>query len=294
MSHIHIPDGILPLWLWAAGWAVALLMIGVAGRIAARSEARRKVPLVGIVAALMIVSMSSEIVPIAYHVNLSVIGGILLGPALSVVAAFIVGLVLAMFGHGGVTVLGLNTMVIGAEMVVGWALFHAILHMLKRRRAALSAGVATVLTLALTTTLVVGIVWIGGAGEAAQRETGALDPATLRFENPFARGVFEFGLLHDHDHEHDHEHDHSHEDDHDHENDHDHDHAHTHDHDDRYLSVGRFAAVVYTLGPIGWTIEALVTAGIIGYVVRVRPRMVFEGALADEMAQIPGDESGGH
>jgi hypothetical protein len=68
------------------------------------------VPLLGIVAALMIVGMSAEIVPIAYHVNLSVIGGILLGPALSAIAAFIVVIVLAMLGHGGVTVIGLNAL----------------------------------------------------------------------------------------------------------------------------------------------------------------------------------------
>jgi cobalt/nickel transport system permease protein len=272
MSHIHIPDGVLPLWLWAAGWAVALAMVGVAGWVASRSEARRKVPLVGVVAALMIVAMSSEIVPIAYHINLSVIGGILLGPALSVITAFIVGGVLAMFGHGGVTVLGLNTMVLGAEMVLGWAVFHALVRTIGRPRVALGAGLATVITLALSTSLVVGIVWLGGAGEAADRETGALDPTTMRFENPFAEGVFELGLFGD---------GHGDEDD-------------DHGEDERYLSAGRFATVVYTLGPFGWLIEALVTAGIIGYVARVRPLMVFEGALAEERQRIPGDESGGH
>ncbi|MBE0417932.1 MAG: energy-coupling factor ABC transporter permease [Coriobacteriia bacterium] len=274
MSHIHIPDGVLPLWLWVAGWIAAIVVVTVAGRIASRSEARRKVPLIGVVAALMIVAMSSEIVPLAYHVNLSVIGGILLAPALSAITAFIVVLVLAMLGHGGVTVLGLNAIVIGAEMVIGWALFHAVLRALGRSRAAIGAGVATVFTLAITTTLVVGIVWLGGAGEAAERETGALDPATMRFENPFAEGVFEFGLFGGKDHGPD-------------------------DYEDgdeagRYLSAGRFAAVVYTLGPAGWLIEALVTAGIIGYVARVRPKMVFEGPLAEEHHRIPGDESGGH
>ncbi len=283
MSHIHIPDGVLPVWLWTAGWLAALLMIALAGCFAARSQAQRKVPLLGVVAALMIVGMSSEIVPIAYHVNLSVIGGILLGPALSVIAAFVVGLVLAMLGHGGVTVLGLNTMVIGAEMLIGWALFRGIVSILGRRRAGLSAGLTTVMTLALTTTALVGIVWLGGGGQAADRETGALDPATLRFERPLEEGVLEVGLFgggHDHDHAHD---DHNHHDDHD----------HAHDESERFLSVGRFAAVVYTLGPIGWLIEALVTAGIIGYVARIRPAMVFEGALAEKARRIPGDEAGG-
>jgi len=288
MSHLHIPDGVLPAWLWIAGWVVALAMVGVAGIVASRSEARRKVPLVGVVAALMIVGMSSEIVPIAYHINLSVIGGILLGPTLSIVAAFIVGLILAMIGHGGVTVLGLNTMVIGAEMVIGWALFHVLLRAVGRPRAAVGAGLTTIVTLAITTTFVVGIVWAAGAVDATTRETGALDPATLRFEDPLEHGFFEIGLFGGgHDHEGDDHGKHEH---------HDDEHGHHDDEHDseRYLSVGRFAAVVFTLGPIGWLLEALVTAGIIGYVARVRPRMVFEGALAEEVARIPCDESGGH
>ncbi len=279
MSHIHIPDGILPLWLWIGGWVAALAMVSVAARFAGLSDARRKVPLVGVVAALMIVGMSAEIIPIAYHINLSVIGGILLGPLLSAIAAFIVVLVLALLGHGGVTVLGLNALVIGAEMIVGWALFHAAIRMLGRARAGIGAGAATVLTLAITTTLVVGIVWAGGAGDAADRETGALDPSTLRFENPFEHGVFEVGLFGGgHDDEDEDEHD-------------DEDSAAP---SERYLSAGRFAAVVFTLGPIGWLLEALVTAGIIGYVARVRPAMVFEGVLAEQGPRIPGDESGGH
>jgi cobalt/nickel transport system permease protein len=281
MSHIHIPDGVLPLWLWAAGWIATLVMVAFAAKIAARSEARRKVPLLGIVAALMIVGMSAEVVPIAYHVNLSVIGGILLGPALSVIASFIVIIVLAMLGHGGVTVIGLNVLIIAAEMVIGWALFHAVVRALGRRRAAVSAGLATVLTLALTTTLVVGIVWLAGAGEAAERETGALDPATMRFENPFAGGVFELGLTGD---------EHAHDEDEEHGHDGDEEHAE----EESYLSVTRFATVVYVLGPFGWLLEALVTAGIIGYVAHIRPTMVFEGALAEERQRIPGDESGAH
>jgi cobalt/nickel transport system permease protein len=281
MSHIHIPDGVLPLWLWAAGWIATLVVVAFAAKVAARSEARRKVPLLGIVAALMIVGMSAEIVPIAYHVNLSVIGGIILGPALSAIAAFIVVIVLAMLGHGGVTVIGLNVLVIAAEMVLGWVLFHAVVRALGRRRAAVSAGLAAILTLAVTTTLVVGIVWLAGAGEAAERETGALDPTTMRFENPFAGGVFELGLTGDgHGHDEDEE------------NGHDGDEEHAEK--ESYLSVTRFATVVYVLGPFGWILEALVTAGIIGYVAHVRPTMIFEGALAEERQRIPGDESGGH
>lgn len=273
MSHIHIPDGVLPLWLWAAGWALTLALVAITGHLAQRHDMRRKVPLLGVISALMLVAMSSEVVPIAYHINLTVVAGILLGPWLSVISAFITVVVLAMLGHGGVTVIGLNTLIVAAEMVLGWALFRTIVRALGRPRAGLAAGAATVLTLAVTTTALVGIVWLGGSAATA-RETGALDPVNLRFENPFSEGVFHIGLLSG-------------------EDDHSEDEEADGQSGGEALSVARFAAVVYTLGPLGWLLEALVTAGIVRYVARVRPTLVFAGALAEKTRRIPGDEAGG-
>jgi ABC-type Co2+ transport system permease subunit len=280
VSHIHIPDGVLPVWLVAAGWVVALALVFVAAKVSERADIRRKVPLLGVVAALVLVSMSSEIVPLAYHVNLTVVAGVLLGPWLAIIASFIVEVVLAMLGHGGVTVIGLNTLMIAAEMVLGWALFRLAVRLLGRRGVRWKAGVVTVLTLATTTTLLVGLVAIAGGGAAATRETGALDPTTLRFSNPFAGGIVSINTL-------------------------------------RgegagakaaaggaatsaatgaaspaspatgALSVRRFAAVVYTLGPIGWLIEALITAAVLGYVARVRPSLVFGGALSERGYAVP-------
>jgi hypothetical protein len=60
------------------------------------------------------------------------------------------------------------------------------------------------------------------------------------------------------------------------------------------LSVARFATVVYTLGPIGWLIEALVTAAVLGYVAHVRPSLLFEGALTVRGHPHYGDEHGRH
>lgn len=276
MSHIHIPDGVLPLWLWALGWAATLVLVGVAGKLAERHDMRRKVPLLGVVSALMLVAMSSEIIPIAYHVNLTVVAGILLGPVLSVIAAFIVEVILAMLGHGGVTVLGLNTLIVAAEMIIGWMLFRTLVAMLSRKRAGLAAGISTVVALALTTTALVGIVWLGGSSATA-RETGALNPADLSFANPFSQGVFSVGLFSG--------------------GEEDDAHAPAGDtepsSEGSSLSVRRFAAVVYTLGPLGWLLEALVTAAIVRYVARVRPTLIFSGALAERKRHIPGDEAGG-
>ena len=54
MSHIHIPDGVLPVWLWLTGWIVAAAAVWIAAKVAERADIRRKVPLLGIVAALLV------------------------------------------------------------------------------------------------------------------------------------------------------------------------------------------------------------------------------------------------
>ena len=285
MTHIHIPDGVLPTWLWAGGWVVALVVVWIASRRAGAAKYRRAVPLLGIVSALVLVSMSSEIVPIAYHINLSVLAGVLLGPWLGAIAAFIVVLVLALLGHGGVTVVGLNALVIAVEMALGWALVRGGLRLFGRRRAGKVAGVATVVTLALSTAVLVGIVALAGT-QATGRETGALDPETLEFRNPFSGAAFSIGLLRSGEDAHSDgsggdqvQNDAS---------------GGTGDEETTGLAVRRFAIVVFTLGPIGWVIEALVTAGIVGYVARVRPSLIFADVVTEEYRPRYGDEHGRH
>lgn len=269
MSHIHIPDGILPWWLVAAGWAIAVAWVAIAVRRLSGEDLRRRIPLVGAVAALMLVAMSSEIVPIAYHINLTVLAGVLLGPWLSVPTALIVVTILALIGHGGVTVIGLNAIVIGVEMALGWVAFHSLTRWFGRERPGLSAGIATVFTLAVTTSLLVLIVAIGGS-PAASRESGAFDPQSLSFTNPFAEGIVGNEVLgggaDDGDEP-----------------------ADADGEEQEPLDLKRFAILVYGLGSIGWAIEAFVTAGIVGFVARVRPSLVFEGPTAERHSP-PGDE----
>jgi cobalt/nickel transport system permease protein len=265
MSHIHIPDGVLPWWLVAAGWVAALALLWLASRRARASDVRRKVPLLGVVAALVLVSMSTEIIPIAYHVNLTVVAGVLLGPWLGAIAAFIVVVMLALLGHGGVTVIGLNALMIGIEMALGWGLFRLFVRLLGRSRVRWAAGVSTVLTLVVTTTLLVGLVALGGGGAATGRETGALDAGSLTFANPFGGGAVSVNTLRGAEP------------------------APPGGAPATPLSIERFALVVYTLGPIGWLLEALVTAGVLGYAARVRPQLVFSGALAAAPLRPSGD-----
>ena len=248
MSHIHIPDGVLPIWLVAAGWILTALLLVLVSRHLKRGDPGRQLPLLGVMAAVMLVGMSTEIAPIAYHMNLSVLAGIVLGPALGFLAAFIVNLILALFGHGGITVVGLNTLVVGAEAAIGYYLYRLAWSLLKSRQRspAVAAGVATALALMASTTLMVGIVGLSDVGPSAQ--VAASLPETLSFQNPFQHGFIasEWG---------------------------DTGHAQV-TQPAPTVDIFTFAKLVAVFGVLGWAIEAVLTGVIVGFVHRVRPDLV--------------------
>jgi cobalt/nickel transport system permease protein len=155
MTHLHIPDGILPAWLWVTGLLLMVLALAASIYRLRGMDRRVKVPLLGVLSAAMLVVMNLEVLPIAYHLNLSVAAGILLGPPLGFIAAFIVNVMLALLGHGGVTVLGLNTLMLGTEAMLG----HVIFFLLPRRLPVFwRAALATVLALMLVTGLLIAVV----------------------------------------------------------------------------------------------------------------------------------------
>lgn len=151
---MHIPDGILPVGLWVLGFIVMALAVGFSLFQLRGMDKVKKIPLLGAVSAAMLVAMSLEILPLFYHINLSVVAGILLGPALGFLAAFIANLILALMGHGGITVIGLNTLLLGSEAVLG----HTLFHLFKRLPMFWRAATATALTLFMTTVALISIV----------------------------------------------------------------------------------------------------------------------------------------
>ncbi len=156
MSHIHLPDGVIPAFWWVTGYIITAVILAIAFSRTGSSEARKKIPLLGIVAALMLIGQSIPLGFIPFHLNLSVLAGIILGPWLGFVAVFITNLFLAFLGHGGITVVGLNTLVVGSEAVIGYLLFNAF-----RRHVpsfTIAAVVATVIALLVSVSLMVGVV----------------------------------------------------------------------------------------------------------------------------------------
>jgi cobalt/nickel transport system permease protein len=249
MSHIHIPDGVLPLWLVLAGWLLTVLLLGLSMRRVGGQRANR-LPLLGVMVALMIVAMNVEIAPIAYHINLAVLTGVMLGPALGLLAAFLVNLMLALMGHGGVTVVGLNTLLLGTEVVAGWALFRIFARFIPGTGWA--AAVATWISLFVSTLAMIGIVALSSVDLGPLTPHGALEPETLQFRDPFGEGILRIELG-----------------------------RAGHEGVPR-VDLWTFARVVVLLGAIGWTLEAFVTGVIAAYLQRVAPHLMAGGAVSTD------------
>ncbi len=235
MSHIHLPDGILPVWLWVSGFVVAILVGTILFRLIKKEELTRRLPLLGMMAAVMVLGAAVEIVPIAYHVNLTVISGILLGPSLIFLATFIVNLILALFGHGGITVIGLNTLTLSIEGVLGYFLFRLFWKIFKRLTPA--TFLATFIALLFSTFAMIGVVSLG----------------TSHFEELIhheGKGMFEFHLSEEKD-----------------------DH-HEEEAKESEVNLKRFMAIILSLGFMGWMLEGVITALICRYIHRLRPDLL--------------------
>ncbi len=236
MSHIHLPDGVLPVWLWSLGFAAVILIWMVLFRLVKKEESSRRLPLLGMMAAVMVLGASVEIVPIAYHINLTVISGILLGPTLIFLATFIVNVILGLFGHGGITVIGLNTLMFSIEGALGYLLFHLFWKLFGRL--GLAVFLATFLALAASTFSMVGVVSLGTShyGELIHQESG--------------KGIIglEFGKEKE---------------------------IHQKEGaPGKEINLKRFISIILPLGFIGWLLEGMITALIARYIHRLRPDLL--------------------
>src|SRR5262245_10343872 len=142
MTHLHIADGVLPLWLWLGGLLGAALAVAIAA-FRHRNDRADRLTLLGALCAVMLAAMAVPLGPFG-HLSFAPMVAILLGPGLGVVAAALVGAILALLGHGGLTVVGLNTLVLGAGMVLARPVFVALRGRFSPGRA---GAIATVVSL---------------------------------------------------------------------------------------------------------------------------------------------------
>src|SRR5262245_44408443 len=154
MSHLHIPDGVLPPWLWLGGFVAAMLVL-VASVYAARASTPQQLAYRAALGALMLAVMSVPLGPLGYHLSMVGVLGVLLGPAAAFQVCVIVSGTLALFGHGGLTVIGLNSLVLGAGAGAARLFYLALSRGLP---AATRAALATIAAQLVSGVLLVAVV----------------------------------------------------------------------------------------------------------------------------------------
>lgn len=182
MSHIHIPDGaVFPLW-GLAGYLIAGFSIFLILRKIKKTDLKKKIPTTGVVAALMLIGMAVPLGPLPIHLSLAVLSGIIAGPSLGFIAVFVVNFLLAFFGHGGMTIVGINTLIIGAEVFVGSLLFRLLS---KKLTVFKSASIATAIGIITSVTLMIGMIGVftGGYGELVHKFTHHWHESEITYEN---------------------------------------------------------------------------------------------------------------
>ena len=127
MSHLHLPDGVLSWAVWAPAWLLAIVLLGIAA-FASRHASPQQVAYRGTLGALVLAAMTLTLPlgPFEYHLSLLGVLGVLAGPAGAFEALFVVSAILAFAGHGGLTVIGLNALVLGAGAAVGRPVYAAL------------------------------------------------------------------------------------------------------------------------------------------------------------------------
>ncbi|MBI3970646.1 MAG: energy-coupling factor ABC transporter permease [Chloroflexi bacterium] len=255
MTHIMVPDGVLPWWLSVAGWLIATGLLGVTLRRLRTVTSSRMVPLVAVMTALMVVVMSFELVPIGYELHLTVLTGLVIGPWYGAIAALLFNVLRAFIGDGAFTNIGLNTAVTWIEIALGAAFWAALRPPAQQGRPAVAAGAATFAGLLLSTLVFIGVMGISTVEPGELVETGAYDVAAVGFkESPFGGGLLSIHLSEP---------------------------ERAAGHDDSHgdatresAGFARFALAALILGAIGALLEATLTGAIVAYIARVRPGLL--------------------
>lgn len=126
---MHLPDGLVPVGLALAGYGGAAALVGLSlRRIARVPDPGAAMPRAAMMTAVFF-AMSSIAIPVpptTVHPMLAGLMGVTLG--WFAVPAIAVGLFLqaVLFGHGGLTTLGLNLLILAPAALLAWAAWRGL------------------------------------------------------------------------------------------------------------------------------------------------------------------------
>ncbi|MFQ5831817.1 MAG: energy-coupling factor ABC transporter permease [Candidatus Thorarchaeota archaeon] len=149
---MHVPDGIVPLWLQILLFAVSGIALATSTRIVNKQFDDRQVPFMGVLAAVIFAAqlVNFPIPPFSSgHLVGSTLLAVMVGPWVASLTMALVLFVQALYGDGGITSFGLNFFNMGVFSVfLGYGLSILLFRGLsrigeKKQAALLSAGIAS-------------------------------------------------------------------------------------------------------------------------------------------------------
>lgn len=193
---MHLPDGIVPVEMALAGYGASAALAALSlARIKSLPDPQAEIPRVAMLTTVFFAAalVAVPVPPVSVHLVLAGLLGVMLG--WFAFPAILVGLFLqaVLFGHGGITTLGLNGLIMGLP-----ALLAAGLWRLGGRRwpdlAALAAGSGAVL-LALAIFAALVLAGLPAALDAAAERAALGGFVLAHLPLVLAEGVIVLGVL---------------------------------------------------------------------------------------------------
>lgn len=125
MAHIHLPDGTFAIQWVVLWWALTIALLAIAIIVSRRQTiTAQRLSVAGLLTAASFAIFQVEL-PFAggVHMNFTPLIGILAGPSIGSLIAFIVNILSATIGHGGWGMIGANTLVNAGEVISAYYLF---------------------------------------------------------------------------------------------------------------------------------------------------------------------------
>lgn len=132
---MHVPDGVLPIWLLATMYIISALMLYISVKRINKKFDEKLVPYMGVLAAVIFAAqlVNFPVPPSSGHLVGSTLLAVMLGPWGGMLIIGMVLFVQALYGDGGILTYGLNFFNMGVfSCLVGWTLSLILFKGIKR------------------------------------------------------------------------------------------------------------------------------------------------------------------
>ncbi len=156
---MHVPDGVLPLWVYLLFLAISIPTLGIAIRKVNKRFDDRLAPYMGVLAAVIFAAqfVNFPIPPSSGHLVGTTMLAVMLGPWAAMVIIALVLCVQALYGDGGILAFGVNFFNMGIlGAFIGWGLSFILFKGFRRvisnekSRVLVATSIAAFITIVIT------------------------------------------------------------------------------------------------------------------------------------------------